>query len=238
MIYTALMYHQTTSPVQNKYYVPIEHFRRQMELICRLNIKSIDLENKDFEGHGFPSVLITFDDGHKSNLDAAEILSELKLKGYFFVVKDFSLNDPEYLSENDISKISEMGHAIGVHGKDHNWWTLKSEKQLISELNETKKWIEDITGKSVSTCAAPGGVLNKKVINLIFDSIPEFKYIRTVKVGINSQTDKLIKIVPIHTNTNRFMFEQSIKNVPLYYAYLKTIYYSKEILRPIYNYIK
>lgn len=237
-IYSALMYHQTTAPAQDKYYVSIPDFREQIKLIKTLDIESVSLENKSFPKTKRPPVLITFDDGHKSNLEAAEILTEYGLKGYFYVVKDFSLNNPAYLNEDDILKISNMGHTIAVHGKDHNWWILKSNEQLIQELTETKNWIESITGKPVITCAAPGGVLNERVIQCIKEFMPEYKYIRTVKVGMNNVNDELIKIVPMHTHTNIQMFKWSITNNNLYYKYLQSIYYSKEILRPIYNLIR
>ena len=239
MFYTALMYHETTAPAKTKYYVSIENFKKQIQLLNKLNINSVDLENKQFTNNNkYPSTLLTFDDGHKSNLQAARILHKHKLKGYFFCVKDFSLNNPEYLTEKDIYEIAEMGHTIGVHGKDHKWWTTKSNQQLVEELTETKEWIENITGKAVTTCAAPGGVLNKNIIDCILLSMPEYKFIRTVKVGINTPQDKLIKIIPMHTYTNNFMFEQSVKYNPYYYSYLKSIYYSKEILRPIWNKLK
>ncbi len=237
--YTALMYHQTTSPARNKYYIPIDKFEEQIKLVNRLNIKSVSLEDKFFGNKENKAILITFDDGHKSNYDAAKILSDYGLKGYFYLVKDFSLhNDDEYLNEREIREISNMGHTLAVHGKDHIWWTLKSENILFKELQETKNWIENITGKAVITCAPPGGVINIKTANFLQQQMPEYQYIRTVKVGINKESNQFIKITPMHTNTNIRMFQWSITNNELYYKYLQTIYHSKNILRPIYKFIK
>ena len=232
------MYHQTTSPALTKYYVPLDNFREQISLLMKLNIKSVSLEDHYFKSDKYPPFLITFDDGHKSNLEAAKILADHGLKGYFYVVKDFSLNNPEYLNEKDLETISALGHTIAVHGKDHEWWTLKTNQQLIDELTETKNWIEDITQKEIITCAAPGGVINKRIIACIQESMPEYKYIRTVQVGINTRNDLLINIVPMHTSTNQYMFRQSVTCNRLYYRYLLTIYFTKAILRPLYRIIK
>lgn len=166
---TCLMYHQTTSPPRNKYYVPIDTFRKQVQLIEELHIGSVE------PGSTSEGVLLTFDDGHNSNLEAARILKEHDLVGYFFIVKDFSLHDPEYLTEAQISQIAAMGHGIAVHGLDHGWWTRKSDEQLVSELTETRLWLEKLTGKPVDTCAPPGGVIDKRVLACIEKRMPEFR---------------------------------------------------------------
>lgn len=227
------MYHETTSPVKTKYYVPIDEFRKQMGLLNELGISSISLENQFVDNY---NILLTFDDGHKSNLQAAQIMASLGLKGYFYVVKDFSLNNPDYLSEHDILQMSEMGHTIAIHGKDHKWWTRKSDQQLIDELGETKEWIEGITQKKVVTCAAPGGFIDKRVEECILKNIPDIKYIRTVKVGMNNinMTSPLINIVPMHTTTNLQMFKWSVNCNPLYFSWLQSIYHSKSILKKVY----
>ena len=234
--YTCLMYHETTSPAKTKYYVSIEEFSKQMELLKELGISSLSLENPFVNDH---HVLLTFDDGHKSNYQAAQIMASMGLKGYFYVVKDFSLNNPDYLSEDEIFKMSQMGHTIAVHGKDHKWWTRKSNQQLTDELEETKEWIEGITQKKVITCAAPGGFIDKRVEDCILKNIPDIKYIRTVQVGMNNSTMKspLINIVPMHTSTSLLLFKYAVCCHPLFYSYLQSIYYSKSILKKVYCFL-
>jgi peptidoglycan/xylan/chitin deacetylase (PgdA/CDA1 family) len=91
---------------------------------------------------GKNNLLITFDDGFKSNyIFAKTILKKLKIKGVFFIVSDLInsnnhknkliiknifpekklLNSFKFnaMSWNDLRKLEEMGHIIGCHTKSH-----------------------------------------------------------------------------------------------------------------------
>lgn len=235
--FASLMYHQTTSPPRNKYYVPIDAFREQVRLIKRLQMRSAELK-PDGEVSKCARVLITFDDGHKSNLEAARILKEHNLKGYFFIVKDYSLHDRDYLTESQIKEIGDMGHVLAVHGKDHGWWTMKSDEQLVSELTETRLWLEKITGKPVDACAPPGGVIDERVFECIERRMPEFRYIRTVEVGMAAAGERILKTVPIHTGTGLWQFGKILTLNRPFYSYLRMVYRLKAMLRPAYNALK
>lgn len=231
------MYHFIGTPCKNKYYLKEQDFVAQISLLEELQIQSFCFDN-DIDSNNNPICLITFDDGHKSNLWAAQLLKEKGLKGVFYVVKDFSLNNPDYLSKNDIKAISEMGHLIGVHGKDHEWWKLKNDAKLVAELKETKEWIENITGKNVVTCSAPGGGINSKVIKNIKKNFPEFKYIRTSRCGINNMNDVVLNSICIYNDTTLKEFQQIV--IPNVWLYLRlgVIYYLKECLKMPYFSIK
>lgn len=231
--YTCLMYHEIATPAKNKYYVPLDVFKRQMALLGELGISTLSLE-EGWNKSDDRQVLLTFDDGHGSNFEAARFMASLGLKGYFYVVKDFSLHNPDYLSEDEIGKMAEMGHSIAIHGKNHKWWTRKSDQQLLDELGETKEWIEGITKRMVITCAAPGGFVDQRVIDTIHRGLPEVEYIRTVEVGLNHYDDKVIRIIPMHTTTTLDMFKWGVCCNPAFYAYQRAIYDSKKVLKRIY----
>jgi peptidoglycan/xylan/chitin deacetylase (PgdA/CDA1 family) len=109
------------------------------------------------------NLLITFDDGFKSNfIFAKTVLKKLKIKGIFFIVtdlinsnnrkkkkiienifpgKNFS-NIPKYntMSWNDLRNLEKMGHVIGTHTKSHiRLSEIKSlhnlRDQIISPIN-------------------------------------------------------------------------------------------------------
>lgn len=223
------MYHETTSPKRTKYYVPIELFEKQIKRLYEIGVRSWDIDNPPNNKGKY--VLFTFDDGHGSNLRAAEILSKYGYKGYFYVVKKYSLYKNDYLSVKEIKQISDMGHSIGVHGFDHKHWTTKKENQLVYELSDTKKWIESITNVNVTSCAAPGGVINKNVIKIIKDNFPEFKILRTVKVGMNCYGDYQVKIVPIHGSTTENDLVKLCMNNTFAWWRIKTIYYVKLVIK-------
>lgn len=117
---------------------------------------------------GKKNLLITFDDGFKSNyIFAKTILKKLKIKGVFFIVTDL-INSNNYkkkkliiknifpeknlsysskynpMSWNDVRKLQKMGHIIGSHTKSHlRLSDIKSlpnlRNQIIAPINVFKK---------------------------------------------------------------------------------------------------
>lgn len=113
------------------------------------------------------NLLITFDDGFKSNyIFAKTILKKLKIKAVFFIVTDLInfgnhnkklifknifqekklLNNFKYevMSWNDIRNLEKMGHVIGSHTKSHlRLSDIKSlpdlRDQIITPINVFKK---------------------------------------------------------------------------------------------------
>ena len=233
--YTCLMFHQTTLPAVTKYYIGIDAFEQQIKRFVELKGISFIPNMTKIDNQNVPVCLFTFDDGHKSNLEAGRILAKYGLRGIFYVVKDFSLHNSDFLNETNIKELASMKQIIAVHGKDHLHWSTKPDKQLVNELRETKEWIENLTGEKVFSCAAPGGVINKRVIETIKQELPEFKFLRTVKVGDNINESYLINIIPIHTSTTLADFEKAVLNDKVFYTKQKFIYRAKEVLRPIYN---
>lgn len=215
-----LMYHQTPKAGDlGKFAVRMDRFKEQMRFIA--------------EHHLSDRVTITFDDGHKSNYDAAEFMESLGLKGVFYILKDKSLNDSDYLSADQIKRISDMGHVIGIHGKDHKWWTRKAPAQLIAELNEVKGWIEDVTGKRVEHCSVPGGRFNRKVMETIKSGCSGLSSIRTsiedYNVGIDGH--RLVNAVAMRHDMSDLQFRQILTFRPWCYRQLRTLYWMKEFVK-------
>jgi spore germination protein YaaH/peptidoglycan/xylan/chitin deacetylase (PgdA/CDA1 family) len=65
-------------------------------------------------------VILTFDDGRKDQLRAAEILEKHGFKGVFFVVPTRTRERSDtYLTREDIGRLTRAGHRIAVHGTAH-----------------------------------------------------------------------------------------------------------------------
>ena len=233
MKYVCLMYHEIAKPHKHKFYVTPENFKMQIGYMVKNGIKSIDLKN-GLQG----DVLITFDDGHKSNLEAAKILSNLGLKAVFYLVKDFSLKNEEYLNEQDIKEIHALGHTIGVHGKDHGWWTNKSKQRLVNEITETIEWIEKLTGEKVVTCSPPGGRILNKEFQIIKQNFPLLKYIRNSVCYYSTDTDKMINSMPVTIDMGMDEFQKVLRMNYLYYKKALCVYHLKEFAKRIIYKIK
>lgn len=211
--YACLMYHEIAYPYRHPFYVHPVEFKKQVDWLVKNGYKSIDLRKGDDNGN----VLITFDDGHKSNLDAARYLHSKGMVAVFYLLKNFSLEDPEYLNEDDIKEIASLGHIIGIHGKNHFWWTRKSEDVLVRELNETAKWIESLTGLMPITCSAPGGLIRDREYTIIRKRLSFIKYIRSSFHGFNKTGDTNLKSKGVGTMTSMEEFEKIVKCDTMYY---------------------
>lgn len=176
-------------------------------------------------------VLITFDDGHISNLEAARLLNSKGLKAVFYIVKDYCCSNGTYLTESMIREISDMGHTIGIHGKSHTRWTDKPIEVLINELSETKSWIESITGKECITCSAPFGFINNRVVKAIKENFPSFKIIRTSDPKVNNIGEIVVGSVAIHQDTTLSEFKKIINGNRLYYFRNIVFWKMKEIAK-------
>ena len=87
------MYHRLSEHVDNKYTVSYSSFIDQMKLLKSTNfiIEGFDGLEKRLVSNNWPKkyAVLTFDDGYKSNLQAAEILSFFNADATFFITKNY-----------------------------------------------------------------------------------------------------------------------------------------------------
>jgi peptidoglycan/xylan/chitin deacetylase (PgdA/CDA1 family) len=162
-------------------------------------------------------ILLTFDDGFKSNRFVAEnILNEKGIKAIFFIVSDFfgiNKKSPKYhklikniypkgpnineLSESmhqkDIQFLINTGHTIGCHSATHQILSkIISEKELRKELLNSKNNLEKIFDIKIKHFAFPFGTfesINKKSLKLLSEN---YSFIHSGLRGNNSGEQKLL----------------------------------------------
>ena len=79
-----------------------------------------------------------------------QTLADCDVKATFFVLGEVAKKFPSL-----IKRIAEDGHEIGSHGFSHKQIFKLTEEQFRSEVAESKKLLEDITGLAVSGHRAP-----------------------------------------------------------------------------------
>lgn len=111
-----------------------------------------------------PWVRLTFDDSLKSDVEIAlPLLQREGLTAEFFVSAG-KLNQPGYLTTEDVRTLVTAGMTIGSHGMDHRAWTTFRPDALRTELSEARKTIADLSGRPVRTAACPFGAYNRAVL--------------------------------------------------------------------------
>jgi peptidoglycan/xylan/chitin deacetylase (PgdA/CDA1 family) len=117
-------------------------------------------------------VFLTFDDGFLNFYSQAlPVCERHDIKVTIFCVAGFlgkssswdALPKQSHLTVAQIREISLLGHEIGSHTLSHANLTLLSEKDLFMELSESKKILEEITGKPVTSLSFPFGRVNRRV---------------------------------------------------------------------------
>jgi peptidoglycan/xylan/chitin deacetylase (PgdA/CDA1 family) len=145
-----------------------KEFAKQMEYLNSNGWKTLNLSqlleyllNKT----SFPekSLVLSFDDGNQTDYSTAfPLLRKFGFKAAFFLTSDF-INKPGYLQKSHVFEMSQAGMEFGSHGKTHKFLSTLNDKELKSELLDSKKMLEDIIGKEINLLSLPGGYFSPRV---------------------------------------------------------------------------
>ena len=131
-------------------------------------------------------IRITFDDGNRSDVDVGlPALLERELTATFFVLAG-RLGEPQYLAEDDISRLQQSGMSIGSHGMDHVDWRSLDSAALQRELVDSRMILERITGRAITEASAPFGSYDRRVLSAV-RSVGGYRHIYTSDGGAASR---------------------------------------------------
>ncbi len=122
-------------------------------------------------------LLTSWDDGRKDDLKLAELLEKYGATGTFYVSPPQTHEKPA-LTDDDIRLLSQK-HEIGAHTMTHPRLTKVPIDDAKREIEESKKWIEGITGKPCTKFCYPCGEVNSQIRDLVKDA--GFSEARTVE---------------------------------------------------------
>jgi peptidoglycan/xylan/chitin deacetylase (PgdA/CDA1 family) len=123
-------------------------------------------------------VLITFDDGNKSDLDVAmPLLLQRGLVGTFFVIAQ-RIGEDGSLAEGDLRELVDSGMSIGTHGYGHRPWRKLDAGDCREELVDARALIESAAGRRVNEAACPFGAYDRKSLQ----ALKQFEYERVYTV--------------------------------------------------------
>ncbi|MCZ2356338.1 MAG: polysaccharide deacetylase family protein [Bacteroidia bacterium] len=78
-------------------------------------------------------------------------------------------NRVNYMSTEQLRQLAENGFEIGSHGMTHSLLTADymNEEKVLTELQQSKKWIERVIGKNVLAYCFPSGEYNFRMTELV-----------------------------------------------------------------------
>ena len=167
-MYHSLYEGENTSAIDDEdlpYAVSKDTFTHQLDLIAQRFSGIYD--NAESE-----KVVITFDDGHVSNLQmAVPLLRERNLSAYFFITTGFIDSRPGFMSASEVRELSEYeGMIVGSHGITHRFFNDMTPDEARKELSESKVLLETLTKHPCESMSFPGGRYNKGVLKRMTDA--------------------------------------------------------------------
>ncbi|HLH77657.1 MAG TPA: polysaccharide deacetylase family protein [Candidatus Binataceae bacterium] len=110
---------------------------------------------------------ITFDDGHTSDMFAAERLSHHGMRALFYLTWSH-LGRAGYITKEQVGRLVRLGMSIGSHGLRHIAFDSLDDHELAHELQESKARLEDLSSLPVTSFACPLGAYDERVLAAAF----------------------------------------------------------------------
>lgn len=161
---TVLMYHaippgdaRVVPEADPHYSVSMPVFEQQIALMQSLGLRPSSVADV-MRDPARPAAGVTFDDGHVTNLAAAQALHAVGGSADFFV-NPSTVGTPGYLSWQQLGQMAEWGMSIQSHGMHHRFLDDLSPPEVEAELADSKRAIEAQLGGRVTIYAPAGGRL-------------------------------------------------------------------------------
>ena len=112
-------------------------------------------------------VVLTFDDGHASNLRHAQPeLSAHGATGLFFLSTALMGKRDDFLSWSEVRELRAGGAVLGTHGRTHRFIDDLTRAEAIDELAGSRRELEQNIGAAVSQMSFPGGRYGRRELAL------------------------------------------------------------------------
>ena len=203
-----------------KSFSTVDEFDYQMNYLSNNNgIKSIDCNNLDNEIGGF---CITFDDGYEDNLIyALPILKKYNLTATCFIVPKsigktnvWDQHQFKLMDSYQIKEWIDEGMSIGSHSFSHQNLTKIKNNELKTEIDGSKKYLEDKFQLDINNFCYPYGKYNQSIINEVKKS--EYKKAFTTKRGLYNKLNTNpyeINRIPVSRGISKFKLWLKTKTI-------------------------
>ncbi len=144
-------------------------------------------------------VLVTtsWDDGHVLDVRLSALLKKYGIKGTFYISpKDHEIAPENRLSDKQIHELAK-DFEIGAHTMTHPRLTRVSDSRAKNEIDESKLYLEQVSGKKITSFCYPCGVYKPKHVKMLQKS--GFTYGRTIQRHFFSTGSSLEAHTTLHT---------------------------------------
>jgi peptidoglycan/xylan/chitin deacetylase (PgdA/CDA1 family) len=110
-------------------------------------------------------VTTSWDDGQRTDIKLAKLLTKYNIKGTFYITKSYS----DSLEKHDVIKIDKE-FEIGAHTLKHSILTKISTVQAREEIEGSKAFVEELLNHEITMFCYPGGFYNNQIKNMVKDA--------------------------------------------------------------------
>lgn len=191
-----LMYHEiinepltagSSYKMTPSYYLSASAFECQMKALAEQGYTSIGFDDVGRLEPNGKYVIITFDDGLIGNAKYAfPILKKYGFTAVFFVLAG-SIDTPRYMSWADLRELVANRMSVQSHTMSHRSLLSLNEDEIVHELKESRKCLEDKLQTAVTSLSFPHGHHDQNTIRLAHDN--GYKVLCTSEVACNTAAD-------------------------------------------------
>ena len=198
------------------------NFSSQINYLLSKGFKFISMEEsiKIISNSLSKNVVITFDDGFADNLwFALEVLKKFKITPIIFLTVSYIGTDKifaryqnkekdRFLNWKEVIEMTKNGVEFGSHTLTHPFLTKITRQQAEKEIIDSRKIIEDKTGKEVKFFCYPYGDYNSEIIEIVEKS--GYKAAVTNRKKNMKITKFTLPRIGIYSHNNKFIFRIKI----------------------------
>jgi len=138
-------------------------FERHLDIAASAGVEPVLVTQLDQPLSKRP-VLLTFDDGGKSAMYAANALERRGWRGHFFVITK-RVGERTFLDAREIRELRDKGHLIGSHSHSHpDIFRDLAFDRMVAEWRDSRDRLADLLGEECTTAAVPGGHISAAVL--------------------------------------------------------------------------
>ncbi len=146
------------------YKLPRDAFARHLDALGGSGLVPELVGGIDLTGAG-RHLLLTFDDGGRSAVDAGAMLAERGWRGHFFVTTE-RIGDPRFVSAEDVRRLRRQGHVVGSHSHTHTTpFRALPPGRMQAEGWESCDRLAQILGEPCTSASVPGGDISEVVLH-------------------------------------------------------------------------
>ena len=207
-----ILFYHNVGEENHKSFSATDDFEYQMNFLYKRKLKGVDCDKLNDSKLNFG---ITFDDGYEDNLiNALPVLKKFNFTATCFIVanligktnswdtKQFKLMD-----KVQIKDWLDAGMNIGSHSLNHLDLTKINHDQVMREIGDSKKILEDIFAVEIKNFCYPFGRFDKNTLKYVRQNgyLKAFTTKRGLYSNFNNKNFEIPR-VPINKNITKFKF--------------------------------